>query len=181
MVPPWQRLRPRSSRRGGAKQCSPLGFSPAMHNDVRRHNGSIQGRFRTVLSHDKAIEIAAAISIVAISAATGIARADEAACQDLERRFETARRDLSSLQVNSFLFSAADNGCSALSERLVEAGGSVQARDREGATVLSHAARAGSLPGVKTLLGHGADPNQRNLQGSTPLFLAIENNRAKVV
>src|SRR5215218_5008272 len=146
-----------------------------------RDNGSAAWRFRVVPSHYRAIRLAAPLWAVVVFAASTPARADEAACQDLERRYETARRDLTSVQINSYLFSAADNGCTPLVERLVEAGGSVQARDREGSTVLSHAARAGSWPVIRLLIDRGADPNQRNLQGSTPLSLATENNRMRVV
>ena len=54
-----------------------------------------------MLFNDRAIKTLAAFSLFAMTAAAGVARADEAACQDLERRYETARRDLISLQVNS--------------------------------------------------------------------------------
>jgi ankyrin repeat protein len=136
---------------------------------MRSSKGAVRSKFGAALL---------ACGVVAIA---GAARADEAECRELDRKFETGQREFDSLQVNSLLFAAADNECAPLVERLLGAGASFKARDRMGSTVLSHAARAGALPVIKILIDSGADPNQRNLQGSTALFLAIESNRTRVV
>jgi ankyrin repeat protein len=107
------------------------------------------------------------------------ARAEAGACADLERRFEAGRSELAAPQVSALLFGAADNGCATLAQRLLEAGASVQAQDREGSMALIHAARAGHAPMIKLLLDHGADVNQRNIKGATPLYIAAENNRER--
>jgi ankyrin repeat protein len=56
-------------------------------------------------------------------------------------------------------------------------GASTAARDRNGGTALTHAARGGHEPLVRLLVGHGAEINRHNLQGSTPLYIAVEQNR----
>ena len=107
------------------------------------------------------------------------ARAETGACAELEHRFEAGRSELAAPQVSALLFGAADNGCDALAQRLLEAGASVQAQDREGSMALIHAARAGQSAMIKLLLDHGANINQRNIKGATPLFVAAENNRVR--
>ena len=108
-----------------------------------------------------------------------LARAQTGACPDLEHRFDTTGSELAAPQVSALLFSAADNGCEALARRLLEAGASVQAQDREGSMALIHAAKAGHAAMVDLLVARGADVNQRNIKGATPLYVAAENNRAR--
>lgn len=107
--------------------------------------------------------------------------ADAAACLEMERRFDLTRRDITSLQLNLLLFSAADKGCELLGRRLLAEGAAVEARDREGAMPLAHASRSGRLALVDLLLEDGAPINARNVLGSTALYEAAENDRTGVV
>jgi uncharacterized protein len=102
------------------------------------------------------------------------------ACLDLERAF-SPKAELSSLQINAQLFRAADRNCGRLARMLLDAGGSVEARDRLGAMPLAHAARAGHLPLVRLLLERGAPIDARDLAGSTALYAAAENDRLAVL
>ena len=52
-------------------------------------------------------------------------------------------------------------------EKLLEAGGQVNARDKNGQTALMDAARAGHVEVVETLLSTGADVNAKNGEGQT--------------
>ena len=107
--------------------------------------------------------------------------ADVAACLEMGRRFDFTRTDITSLQLNLLLFSAADKGCEPLGRRLLAEGAAVQARDREGAMPLAHASRSGHLALVDLLLEYGAAINARNILGSTALYEAAENDRMAVV
>ena len=103
--------------------------------------------------------------------------ADATACRELEAHFDAGRAGLAAPEVSAFLFHAADDGCEALAARLLDAGASVAARDREGGTALTHAARSGQRGLVKLLVAHGAEINQRNVKGATPLAAAVEHDR----
>ncbi len=103
------------------------------------------------------------------------------ACRELELRFDQLERDLVRRQADFFLLGASGVGCERLAERALAAGASAFARDREGNTPLSRAAREGQLAIVKLLLDRRANIEQRNLAGSTPLFLAAEANRTRTV
>lgn len=59
----------------------------------------------------------------------------------------------------------------AASERLIDAGAGVNARDRDGSTPLHAAAFFGRVEAVELLLASGADPGMRNRLGETPLAL----------
>ena len=50
------------------------------------------------------------------------------------------REERLSIEVNATLFSAADKGCADLAKRLLDAGASLEARDRLGSTPLGRAA-----------------------------------------
>jgi uncharacterized protein len=114
-------------------------------------------------------------------AATSARSADNAACLELERQFEMVNRDASSLQVNEALFRACRKGCAPLARRLLDAGASVYARDRDGTMPLGYAAQSGQTVLVDLLLQQGAPVDARNLAGSTALYGAAENDRAAVV
>src|SRR5438067_10986776 len=110
------------------------------------------------------IALAFALAAVTPISASGQTRApDNAACREVERRFELIKAEISSVQLNSVLFQAADKGCLLLARELLAAGASVEARDRLGAMPLTHAARSGHLPLADLLLEKGAAIDARNL------------------
>jgi len=120
----------------------------------------------------------AALSAALVSwAATPALAADATTCAALTARYETRRVGLEPPQVSAVLFAAAEDGCDALAERVLDAGASVAARDRTGGTALTHAARGGHVASIKLLVARGADVDLRNVEGSTPLFVAVELNR----
>jgi uncharacterized protein len=120
------------------------------------------------------------IVIAVLSAESAACAADSERCQELGRRFETAKSQITAIEVSLTLFSAADGNCIALATELLDHGASVDARDRFGARPLSHAARFGHLAMVDLLLGHGAPLNARNLSGATALFVAVEGDHTAV-
>jgi ankyrin repeat protein len=107
--------------------------------------------------------------------------ADDAACREIERRFELAKAEDPSIRTNSALFSAAEKGCSEFARQLLDSGASLEARDRLGAMPLAQAARAGHTALAELFLKRGAAIDARNLAGSTALYLATEAERARVV
>ena len=107
--------------------------------------------------------------------------ADDAVCRELERRFELTKAEDPSIRPNSALFSAADKGCAEFARRLLDAGASLEARDRLGAMPLAQAARAGQTALVEFFLQRGGAIDARNLAGSTALFLAVEAERLRTV
>lgn len=125
--------------------------------------------------------LAATLAVVLDAASFSAVRADQSVCPDLTTKYTETKASLSSLQVNSYLFRASENGCDALAATLLADGASVAARDREADTPLTRAARAGHARLVDLLVKHGADLNERNLRGSTALFAAVENNRTAIV
>lgn len=102
-------------------------------------------------------------------------------CQGQEQDFEQKRSTATTLELNAALFAAAEKGCAALANRLLDAGASLKARDRLGATPLSRAAAAGEADIVALFLDHGAMIDARNLDGSTALFLAAEGDKREAV
>jgi ankyrin repeat protein len=120
-------------------------------------------------------------TVIAVLGAAPAARAaDSERCQELGRRFEIAKSQITAIEVSLTLFSAVDGNCIALATELLDHGASVDARDRFGARPLSHAARFGHLAMVDLLLGHGAPLNARNLSGATALFVAVEGDHTPV-
>ena len=89
----------------------------------------------------RAVVLAGLCSLLGI----GAAGADQTQCPELEQRYSAAR-DLVTVQTNNFLLAAAENGCEPLVRRLLEAGASTMARDREANTPLARAARGGMTP-----------------------------------
>ena len=119
------------------------------------------------------------IAIAVLSAASARA-ADSERCQELGRRFEITKSQITAIEVSLILFSAVDGNCIALATELLDHGASVDARDRFGARPLSHAARFGHLEMVDLLLARGAPLNARNLAGATALFVAVDGNHTPV-
>jgi uncharacterized protein len=119
------------------------------------------------------IAVLSAVSVAALAA-------DSERCQELGRRFQTAKPQITAIEVSSALFSAADGNCIALATELLDYGASVDARDRFGARPLSHAARFGHLGMVDLLLARGAPINARNLAGATALYFAAEGGHVSV-
>ena len=76
---------------------------------------------------------------------------------------------------------AAESGREEMLARLVEAGASLNVRDRDGATPLHRAVEKGWAEGAKTLLDHGADPNAPDNEGRTPLHRAYAAERQDMV
>ena len=118
----------------------------------------------------------AAAGLGVVSFAPG-AHANIKICQGIEQSYEQIARGASTVEINDMLFSAADKGCQDLARRLLEAGASLEARDRFGAKPLSHAAASGQIELVALFLDHGAPIDARNLDGSTALFKAAESGR----
>ncbi|MFO1148365.1 MAG: ankyrin repeat domain-containing protein [Alsobacter sp.] len=114
-------------------------------------------------------------------AAASPARADVIPCGDLERKTDLSGPSPVLIELVSQSFTAAENGCDALLERLFSAGVSPLARDRDGNSALARAAAAGKASTVALLIAKGSDLEQRNLQGGTPLFVAAQANRTRIV
>ena len=126
-----------------------------------------------------AVTLATTISCLALFPAGAFANAK--VCRSQEQRYEQIERQPSSIEMNAALFSAADKGCLDLVKRLIEAGASVEARDRLGAKPLARAAAAGEVEIVTLLLDHGAPIDAQSLDGSTALTQAAEAGRLPVV
>jgi uncharacterized protein len=126
-----------------------------------------------------AATLATTISCLALFPAGAFANAK--VCRSQEQRYEQIERQPSSIEMNAALFSAADKGCLDLVKRLIEAGASVEARDRLGAKPLARAAAAGEPEIVTLLLDHGAPIDAQSLDGSTALTQAAEAGRLPVV
>ena len=120
------------------------------------------------------------VAIAVLSATSASLGADSERCQELGRRFRTAKPQITAIEVSLTLFSATDANCIALSNELLDYGASVDARDRFGARPLSHAARFGHLEMIDLLLAHGAPIDARNLAGATALYFAAEGGRTSV-
>jgi ankyrin repeat protein len=105
--------------------------------------------------------------------------AEDAACDQISRRWDSTRNVLVERERNFFLFEAADLGCASLIPGLLSSGASVLARDRAGNTAYLLAARKGHDAAVKILLESGAEPFQTNLAGSHALLMAVIHNRRK--
>ena len=124
--------------------------------------------------------VLSAIAIAAWNEMPAAAAADSERCQELGRRLEIAKPQITAIEVSLTLFSAVDGNCLGLATDLLDHGASVDARDRLGARPLSHAARSGHLEMVDLLLARGAPIDARNLAGATALFSAAEAGHAAV-
>jgi ankyrin repeat protein len=107
-------------------------------------------------------------------------------CVELSSRLDRElANDPDSLQLNNLLIEAAHKGCAPSLRRLLKAGASRLARNREGDTALAAAARAGRGAIVSALLSDAAAQERRELdmpdaRGSTPLMLAIHAGRSRL-
>ena len=128
---------------------------------------------RGVILYSVGIAVLSAISAAALAA-------DSERCQELGRKLQAAKPQISAIEISSALFSAADGNCIALATDLLDHGASVDARDRFGARPLSHAARFGHLEMVDLLLARGAPIDARNLAGATALYFAAEGGHVRV-
>ncbi len=130
------------------------------------------------------ISVAASAAFVAFAVligAEGRSSAAEGDCRDVEVAYDTAKANITSVELNATLFSAASKGCLALARRVIAAGGSLAARDRRGAMPLAHAARAGGVAVVQLFLAAGAAIDARDLAGATALYRAAEGERQATV
>lgn len=82
-------------------------------------------------------------------------------------------------QLNFLLFDAAERGCGSLAVTFLQAGASLEARDRFGNTSLLRAAAAGHPELTAYLIERGSKVDQRNLAGSTALMRAVKASRRK--
>lgn len=108
-------------------------------------------------------------------------RENNRVCGTLARRYEEMQRTVTPRQLNFLLFDAAERGCGTLATAFLDAGATVEARDRFGNTALIRAAAAGHEDLVSFLLGRGSAINQRNLAGSTALMQAVKGSRREAV
>jgi ankyrin repeat protein len=120
------------------------------------------------------------ITIAVLSAAPDARAAESQRCEELTRRFETAKPQITAIEVSLTLFSAVDGNCIALTTELLDTGASLDARDRLGARPLSRAARSGHLEMADLLLARGAPIDARNLAGATALYFAAEGGHTAV-
>src|SRR3982075_2738846 len=77
------------------------------------------------------------IVISLLSAASAARAADSERCQELGRRFEIAKPQITAIEVSLTLFWAVDGNCMAMATELLDHGASVDARDRFGEQALS--------------------------------------------
>src|SRR5690348_5646877 len=105
---------------------------------------------RSALYRRSVILCLVGIAILSATSAAALA-AESERCQELGRKFQTAKPQISAIEVSLALFSAADRNCTAFATELLDSGASVDARDRFGARPLSHAARFGHLEMVDLL------------------------------
>lgn len=101
-------------------------------------------------------------------------------CQGLTQRYEQIKATAGSIERNSLLFSAANFNCVALAGQVLKDGASLDVRDRVGNKPLAKAAKRGSLESVKLFLAAKPDVNARNLEASTALFLAVEEEHLAI-
>src|ERR1700756_2578504 len=79
--------------------------------------------------HRYALRFASLAAGVLICWVGPVRAAESAMCRELDHRFDQIRLEISSVQLNSALFSAADTGCEGLARKLLAAGASLEARD----------------------------------------------------
>jgi ankyrin repeat protein len=76
---------------------------------------------------------------------------------------------------------AAETGCVALANALIERGHAVDVVSSAGNTPLALAAALGASDIVRPLLVGGADPNRRDPQGETPLHRAVRHGKTETI
>ncbi len=106
----------------------------------------------------------------------------ESSCADIARNYALDRNEATSIETNAALFAAAENGCDALAEQLLDdPQASLLARNHSGAMPLAVAAREGRLKLVELFLARGAPINARDLAGSTALLEAARHEKRATV
>jgi uncharacterized protein len=135
---------------------------------------------RSILADNRTMQRQIACVTLLLALSTAKARADES-CIEIQRNYELVKTEAVSVQKNSALFAAADNGCEDVARMLIVDGASILARDRRGAMPLAHAAREGRLKLVSQLLADGAPIDARDIDGSTALFGAAEHQKPSTV
>lgn len=103
----------------------------------------------------------------------------DAACEALDLRYRTVESRVSPRERDFFLFEAVGLGCVTLAERLLDAGASVEARDRGGSTPFLIAARMGQDGALELLAERGSNLHQRNLEGRSALLESVIANRRR--
>src|SRR5579859_1485561 len=176
-------IRTVSTWRGGIRANAWMGWLlgmgwPTCHPGHTRTATNKRSKGETALYRH--VVFLCSVAIAVLSAASDTLAADSERCQELGRRFQAAKPQITAIEVSLTLFSAADGNCIALATELLDYGASVDARDRFGARPLSHAARFGHLEMVNLLLKHGAPIDARNLRGATALYYAAEGGRTSV-
>jgi ankyrin repeat protein len=116
-----------------------------------------------------------------LSAASVLALWTLSDAQELARRFENAKPQITAIEVSLNYFRLLIGIAFALATELLDHGASIDARDRLGARPLSHAARFGHVQMVDLLLVRGAPINARNLAGATALYFAAEGGHTPIV
>jgi uncharacterized protein len=142
--------------------------------------GAIKQNFQGGTALYRHVVFPCSIAIALLSAAPAARAADSDRCQELGRRFEIAKPQITAIEVSLMLFSAVDGNCITMTTELLDYGASVDARDRFGARPLSHAARFGHLQMVDLLLARGAPINARKLAGATALYFAAERGHTAI-
>ena len=156
-----------------------IGRKWSADHDVVRHNLGTSlsfGCYAYMMFEHKV----ACIALVLALCVSAKARA-EISCQEIQTNYDLVKTEAVSVQTNSALFAAADNGCEDLARKLIATGASVLARDRRGAMPLAHAAHEGRLSLVSQFLADGAPINARDVDGGTALFAAAEHQKASTV
>ena len=82
---------------------------------------------------------------------------------------------------SSDLIQAVRDGRLAATKALLDGGADPNARQKDGATALHHAAHRNDLDAAAVLIESGADVNTANQLGATPLWLAAVNGSAEMV
>jgi len=118
------------------------------------------------------------LSFVLVAASgLGAAAASRGPCVDIAERVAQLKAG-DGYQATSALIAAARLGCVDEAQGALDAGATLDGRDRLGATALARAAEAGKEASMALLMAKGADVNARAVDGSTPLFLAALSGRA---
>ena len=89
---------------------------------------------------------------------------NEKVCRLVEQRYEQIEKGANSIEINATLFSVAEKGCKELAQHLLDAGASLEARDRFGIQPLGRAAAAGQGEIVALFLERGAPIDARAIE-----------------
>src|SRR6266404_6199979 len=121
------------------------------------------------------------IVIAVLSAASAVRAADSERCQELGRRLEIAKSQITAIEVSLTLFSAVDGNCLALATELLDHGAPLNARNLAGATALFFAVEGNHTPVAQRLIERGADVNLAGGSGVTPVAAAAYRGNNPIV